>query len=149
MKLTFKITTIVLATVMSLLLFFGYFIIKDEKQFLEELQDEQGKIIVNTISISILDSVLLNDYAAIDTIVENTSQAYKKIDSIQVIIKGKIVSQIYNEDMKKHEKSLFAADVEINNEILAKVLVSISKSLSLLFIGLKKYLKSSIVVERY
>ena len=79
MKLTFKITATVLISVMSLLSFFGFFIIKDEKNFLEKLQNEQGKTIVNTISISILDSVLLKDYAAIDTIVENTSHAYKNI----------------------------------------------------------------------
>jgi len=55
MKLTFKITATVLITVISLLTFFGFFIIKDEKNFLETLQNRQGKTIVNTISISILD----------------------------------------------------------------------------------------------
>jgi signal transduction histidine kinase len=126
MKLTFKITAAVLIAVMSILLFFGFFIIKDEKRFLEKLQNEQGKAIVNTISISILDAVLLNDYPAIDTIVENTSLAYKNIDSIRVIIDQKVVSQIYNKGMFEHKKSLFKSDVIINDEVLGKVVASIS-----------------------
>ena len=126
MKLTFKITAAVLIIVMSLLSFFGFFIIKDEKNFLKKLQNEQGRTIVNTISISILDSVLLNDYAAIDTIVENTSHAYKNIDSIRVIINKKIVSQTFKEGMSEDKKSLFKSDVVINDQILAKVVVTIS-----------------------
>ena len=126
MKLTFKITTAVLITVMSLLLFFGYFIVKDEKEFLEKLQNEQGKIIVNTISISILDAVLLNDYPAIDTIVENTSKAYTNIISIRVIMKNKVVSRMYNKGAMSHEKNLFKSDVIIDGEILAKVVATIS-----------------------
>ena len=126
MKLTFKITTAVLITVMSLLLFFGYFIVKDEKEFLEKLQNEQGKIIVNTISISILDAVLLNDYPAIDTIVENTSKAYTNIISIRVIMRNKVVSRMYNKGAISHEKNLFKSDVIIDGEILAKVVATIS-----------------------
>ena len=126
MKLTFKITATVLISVMSLLSFFGFFIIKDEKNFLEKLQNEQGKTIVNTISISILDSVLLKDYAAIDTIVENTSHAYKNIATIRVIINKKIVSQTFKKGMSEDKKSLFKSNVVINDQILAKVVVSIS-----------------------
>ncbi|KAB7885040.1 sensor histidine kinase [Poseidonibacter ostreae] len=126
MKLTFKITATVLISVMSLLSFFGFFIIKDEKNFLEKLQNEQGKTIVNTISISILDSVLLKDYSAIDTIVENTSHAYKNIATIRVIINKKIVSQTFKKGMSEDKKSLFKSNVVINDQILAKVVVSIS-----------------------
>ncbi len=126
MKLTFKITATVLIAVISLLSFFAYFIIKDEKKFLETLQNKQGKIIVNTISISILDSVLLNDYAAIDTIVENTSQAYENIILIQVIMNEKIVSQTYRKEVAEDEKNSFKSNVIIDEEILGEVIVTIS-----------------------
>ena len=127
MKLTFKITATVLITVISLLTFFGFFIIKDEKNFLETLQDRQGKTIVNTISISILDSVLLNDYAAIDTIVENISQAYKNIISIQVLMNEEVVSETFKDEMSKDKTSSFKSNVLINDEVLAKVVITISK----------------------
>ena len=126
MKLTFKITATVLITVISLLIFFGFFIIKDEKKFLETLQNRQGKTIVNTISISILDSVLLSDYAAIDTIVENISQAYKNIISIQVSMNDKVVSQAFKEEMSKDEKSSFKSNVVIDDVVLAKVVITVS-----------------------
>ncbi|APW65421.1 hypothetical protein LPB137_05945 [Poseidonibacter parvus] len=128
MKLTFKITSIVLVTVMSLLLFFGFFIIKDEKEFLQYLQNKQGKAIVNTISISIVDAVLLKDYPAIDTIVENTLKAYKDISSVRVVINNKIVSQVYNKGLTEDEKSLFKSNVVIDGEILARVVSEISNS---------------------
>jgi len=127
MKLTFKITATVLITVISLLTFFGFFIIKDEKNFLETLQNRQGKTIVNTISISILDSVLLNDYAAIDTIVENISQAYKNIISIQVLMNEEVVSETFKDEMSKDKTSSFKSNVLINDEVLAKVVITISK----------------------
>ena len=126
MKLTFKITAAVLITVISLLLFFGFFIVKDEKIFLEHLQNKQGKAIVNTISISIVDAVLLNDYPAIDTIIENTSKAYKDISSVRVIINNKIVSQFYNQGLTKHTKKLYKSDVMINDEVLGTVVSEIS-----------------------
>ncbi|MBU3013124.1 HAMP domain-containing histidine kinase [Poseidonibacter lekithochrous] len=126
MKLTFKITATVLITVISLLIFFGFFIIKDEKKFLETLQNRQGKTIVNIISISILDSVLLSDYAAIDTIVENISQAYKNIISIQVSMNDKVVSQAFKEEMSKDEKSSFKSNVVIDDVVLAKVVITVS-----------------------
>jgi signal transduction histidine kinase len=126
MKLTFKITAAVLITVMSILSFFGFFIIKDEKRFLETLQNEQGKTIANTLAISILDSVLFGNYAAIDTIAENTSQAYKSILSIKVIINKDIISQTLKKERKEEEKKSFYADVVIDDKILANVIVTIS-----------------------
>lgn len=88
---------------------FGWVSIRDERQALEGLLDQHGNSIVNTISASSIELLLIEDYPVLETFLNIIGKKGKSIVSIEVSRKGNIVASYRYPEVV--EGKTFSADI--------------------------------------
>jgi len=121
MKLTAKITTLVTLVLFTLLLIFGYLIFHNEKKFILKLQDKQSKAVAKTVSTSIVDAVLLNDYPVMETVLEQTANAHENIVMMEITKDNKILAKLERNHDDVKEIIQVSSPVTIDDETIAMV----------------------------
>lgn len=126
MKLTAKITTLVTLVLFIILLIFTYLILENEKRFIAKLQDKQSKAVAQTVSTSIVDAVLLNDYPVMESVLEQTANAHENILLIEITKKDKTLAKYERTDTNSYEVIQVYSPVKIDDETIARVTIKIN-----------------------
>lgn len=126
MKLLFKITTLILVALISILSVFTYYQIENEKKVLSYFLNEQGSLLSSTISAGSIETILIEDYPLLDSYLINIQNSFKTIAYIKIFVDDTLVSSIKNKDLEKHNKEIFTKDITIDSDIIAKLEIALS-----------------------
>lgn len=126
MKLLPKITILILVVLIGLLSIFSYIIISDEKKTFNTFLQKEGDLLTKTISASSIETILVDDYPLLESILSNISKTYKSISYIKIIKDKKIISQINNSLVESSDILTFKANIEIDSDVIALIELGLS-----------------------
>ncbi|MEJ1487039.1 MAG: response regulator [Candidatus Sedimenticola sp. (ex Thyasira tokunagai)] len=92
MSLSLKILSIILAVLVFLLSLFGWFSVSNEQQGLRNLLDKQGNALAQVVAAFSIESLLMEDYPVLETVLETIGSQNPNALSMEVVHKERVVA---------------------------------------------------------
>ncbi len=92
MSLSLKILSIILAVLVFLLSLFGWFSVSNEQQSLRNLLDKQGNALAQVVAAFSIESLLMEDYPVLETVLETIGSQNPNALSMEVVHKERVVA---------------------------------------------------------
>lgn len=126
MKLTFKIISLILVALLTVLVIFSYFFIKEGRDTYSYLLNERGKSLTSVIASASLEMLLIEDYPVLETYVQNIQNEYEEVISIQILKDDKVVVRIKKQQDDFQDIYYFKSLIKIDGDIIGEVKLNLS-----------------------
>jgi len=127
--LTFKVLWTILSLFALAISINIFNIISDQKTFLSEQMDREGKGLAQASAIFATEALLIEDYPVLNTYASGVINHYPELVQIEIKRKDQVtVAKIKKKDKSSSEINAYFADVTVNGEVIGNVTLNISTS---------------------